>query len=63
MMKPFKYVIFLLIFQGIFFPIYRSFHKKGFRIRKNSVRIAVVIAGSLANLSLESTEATKPSVS
>jgi hypothetical protein len=59
-MKILRYLIFLSIFSGIFFVIYRQSDEKGFRRWWISFKIAVLIAASAAGLIPANTEAMEP---
>lgn len=56
-MKLFQWIIFFSILSGIFLLIYRRCNEKGFRKLWISLKIAVVIAGTLAGLLPENAEA------
>jgi hypothetical protein len=57
-----KYIIFLSILSSLFFVIYRLSHEKGFRRWWASLKLATIIATSLAGLILSPVEAVEPPV-
>ncbi len=59
-MKLVKYIIFLFSLGGIFLVFYRNCDKKGFRRLYVSIKMAILIAATLADLIAENAEAVEP---
>ena len=62
MIKLHRFVIFLLIFQVVFFIIYRNSDRQGFKKLRQSFRNAIVVAVVLASFSYTNTKVSVSSV-